>query len=774
MSDVLTVDHQVSDTAHRLAPKLWVLIWLGLGLLIPGLLIPDGHLSLGFILSAGALFALAFLVVSFNRRYMASARHFHRSLDLFVHNDYAPTLCTTDDGRITYCNHAARKRFGEVVNSSLVLTLGQYAANPVHVIFRLQRKARLNRSAQEDIVTGRGHLRLTVHKINDDSFIWRLEDMAERLFDPGGSASCGFPMLTVNADGRILHSNAAMFDLTGSRFSHLDRLFRDLPLRLNGVHVIHTTLGEKTVRVVENTKENGHREILLLPSDPLQRAGGSTVQLFDDLPIAMLKLSADGTVLLSNRNARSLLGHSMNTDVKFADLVQGLGRSISDWLKQSAEGRSLGKPEMVQASRCEKETYLQVTFSRIVENGTVFLVAVLNDATELKTLEAQFVQSQKMQAIGQLAGGVAHDFNNLLTAISGYCDLMLLRHDESDPDYSDLVQIHQNANRAASLVGQLLAFSRKQNLQPEILDLGDSLTELTHLLNRLLGETVTLTVSTENDLSRVKVDKRQLEQVLINLVVNARDAMHKGGEVQIVSRNLRIEKELRRDRAIVPEGDYVSIAISDNGSGIPKDRLSKIFEPFYTTKKQGEGTGLGLSMAYGIIKQTGGFIFVDSAIGQGSTFTILLPALKAAAPVIDLHPRAPAILPKPQRTDGVILLVEDEAPVRAFAARALRLRGFSVIEAGDAEEALGLLKDADLKVDVFVTDVIMPGMDGPTWVQLALKNRPDVRVVFVSGYAEESFAEQQAKIPNSSFLPKPFSLNDLSHAVQEQIQCLSA
>ena len=270
--------------------------------------------------------------------------------------------------------------------------------------------------------------------------------------------------------------------------------------------------------------------------------------------------------------------------------------------------------------------FLQVGLSRIIENGEIFLVVVLIDATELKTLEAQFVQSQKMQAIGQLAGGVAHDFNNLLTAISGYCELLLLRHDESDPDYGDLVQIHQNANRAASLVGQLLAFSRKQNLQPEILDLRDTLSDLSHLLNRLLGEKVTLLVENADDLARVRVDKRQLEQVLINLVVNARDAMRAGGQVVIESKNLKIIEELHRDRAIVPVGDYLSITVSDTGAGIPSDKVNKIFEPFFTTKKQGEGTGLGLSTAYGIIKQTGGFIFVDSAVGHGSTFSILLPS----------------------------------------------------------------------------------------------------------------------------------------------------
>lgn len=766
----MAIDRQVTDTAHRLMPRLWVFIWLGLGLLIPGLLVPDGTISLGFTVISVTLFSLAFLVVGLNRRYLASARHLHDSLDMFIQNDSAPTICTTDDGHITYANKAARARFGDVQDASLVLALAKYAANPVNVIFRLQRKARMVNAAQEDMVTARGHLRLSVHFVDQSTFIWRLEDLVELDGTAQDSAGpVGFPMLLANEEGRILFSNAALFMLVGSRFTHLDRLFADLPLRTNGLHQLQTPEGPELVRVLENIRENGRREILLVPCDPEEVSGSASGRLLEDLPIAMLKLTASGTVQTSNRAARQLLGHSLNGQVQFSDLVKGLGRSVNEWIREGIEGRANGKAEIVQACLQDNEVFVQVTLSRIVENGDVLLMAVMNDATELKTLEAQFVQSQKMQAIGQLAGGVAHDFNNLLTAISGYCDLLLLRHDEGDPDFADLMQIHQNANRAASLVGQLLAFSRKQNLQPEVLDLRDTLSDLTHLLNRLLGEKVALAVKNAEDLALVRVDKRQLEQVLINLVVNARDAMKSGGEVVVTSQNLVIGKDLHRDRAVVPKGAYVSITVKDSGSGIAPDKLSKIFEPFFTTKKQGEGTGLGLSTAYGIIKQTGGFIFVDSAQGQGSTFTVMLPAMKHPAPAGIQVPKR-AAKPKSGAAGGVILLVEDEAPVRAFAARALKMRGYSVIEAADADQALKILQDPGLKVDVFVTDIIMPGKDGPTWVREARKNRPDTRVVFVSGYAEESFSRDQAAIPNSVFLPKPFSLTELSAKVQEQIQ----
>lgn len=316
-----------------------------------------------------------------------------------------------------------------------------------------------------------------------------------------------------------------------------------------------------------------------------------------------------------------------------------------------------------------------------------------------------------MQAIGQLAGGVAHDFNNFLTAISGHCDL-LLRHDTASQDYADLVQINQNANRAAALVSQLLAFSRKQTLRPEPIDMRNTLADLMHLLNRLVGEKVELVLEHDTDLKPVRADKRQLEQVFMNLVVNARDAMPEGGRIHIKTEGYSLEQALDRDRATIPAGDYISVTVTDEGCGIATDKLTKIFEPFYSTKRTGEGTGLGLSTVYGMVKQTGGYIFVQSAEGQGTEFNLILPIFDGhrteIAPVIE----EPKIQPRTYG-DGVILLVEDEAPVRTFASRALQLRGYKVIEAASAEEALDQLSDPNLQIDVFVTDIVMPGRDGP-------------------------------------------------------------
>ena len=420
---------------------------------------------------------------------------------------------------------------------------------------------------------------------------------------------------------------------------------------------------------------------------------------------------------------------------------------------------------MLQVKRSTSDAVVQVSLMPLPNAPDGTLLASLSDATQLKSLEAQFVQSQKMQAIGQLAGGVAHDFNNLLTAISGYCDLMLLRHEKGDPDYGDLIQIHQNANRAAALVGQLLAFSRKQTLQPQILKVNDTLSDMSHLLNRLLGEKVRLQSEYGKDLPSVYVDGRQLEQVIMNLVVNARDAMPDGGEVIIQSSIEQFEAEATIEKATVGPGKYVVLSVSDSGTGIRRDRLQKIFEPFYSTKDVGEGTGLGLSMVYGIIKQTGGFIFVDSKENTGTTFRILLPAFDAVA-----VPEEPAVKKRPVTVRSIsglsVLLVEDEAPVRAFAARALTMHGVEVTEAQSAEDALEMLEDTGFDVDLIVSDVVMPGMDDPTWVRKALVDRPTVKIIFVSGYAEETFAREQQEFPQAVFLPKPFSLKTFINEVK--------
>jgi PAS domain S-box-containing protein len=399
-----------------------------------------------------------------------------------------------------------------------------------------------------------------------------------------------------------------------------------------------------------------------------------------------------------------------------------------------------------------------------VEGLTLYFI----DVTEQKHLEAQFAQSQKMQAVGQLAGGVAHDFNNLLTAMIGFCDLLLLRSRPGDPAFADLMQIKQNANRAANLVRQLLAFSRQQSLQPRVLDITDVLVELSHLLRRLIGENIELEFAHGRDLGLVKVDQGQLEQVVINLAVNARDAMTGGGRLTIRTENSRQPRILRRGHEIMPAGDYVLIEVADTGVGIAPDNLGRIFEPFFSTKSVGSGTGLGLSTVYGIVKQTGGFVFADSVPGDGTTFAIYLPRHQPAAGVN--APQADSVefgVPRDLTGTGTIMLVEDDDAVRMFGARALRNKGYRVTEARSGEDALELIRTAGNPLDLLISDVVMPQMDGPSLIREVRNVDPGIKVIFISGYAEDAFRRRLDSDCDIHFLAKPFSLKQLAVKVKD-------
>ncbi len=723
--------------------------------------------QLGF--ATAGVTCLCMIVVQRGRIWLAKRQNAQSEQQLaqLVDHDAAPCFTTDGLGEIQFQNAAARTRFNARDGSTLILALKDHFASPAAVLFRLQSRAAAGGAAREDVVTRRGHLRLSVHHLVAGRYLWRLEEFVDRTTAGRGAEQLSLPMLTANKAGVVLFTNEAMRRLLGGRPKRLDRIFTTQNLHSGEEVEVSAATGRVRAILAEIEGSAERREIYLLPVST-HSGTESVLADFEHLPVALMKFAPDGSLRIANRAARETLKLADAATPLFHDLFDGLGRPVADWLADVGSERIPGGSEVLCARSTGAEVYVQVTLRRIVDMGRPVVLAVLQDATALKTLEAQFVQSQKMQAIGQLAGGVAHDFNNLLTAISGHCDLLLLRHASEAPDYADLIQIHQNANRAAALVGQLLAFSRKQTLKPERLDLQDVLSDLAHLLNRLVGERVKLRLAHAPDLGHIRADRRQLEQVLMNLVVNARDAMPEGGTIRIDTEALTLRDDMRRDRALVPAGDYALIRVVDQGCGIPEDCLQKIFEPFFTTKKVGEGTGLGLSTAYGIVKQSGGFIFVDSTEGEGSVFQVYFPINTAPEVQPDLVMTAPKSVIMRQG-EGVVLLVEDEAPVRAFASRALRLRGYTVLEAENAEEALKTLEDPNLAVDLFVTDVVMPGMDGPSWVRLALQNRPNVKVIFVSGYAEEALSEGQARIPNSVFLPKPFSLNDLTATVQGQL-----
>ena len=757
---------RLADTAQAIAPAVPLILPAAALALLASAVVPPGAARIMLLSGGATLLALAVLLGLLHLRNRRAARILRTRLDAVVGHDPEPCLATDGTGRIRYLNPAAAARFGRrLLGCPISDALRDVAASPVTAAQRLQTLARRGDGISHTIATRDGTARLRTHRLLPDGVFWRLESA------PGGTTQDapdipGVPDLVCGRDHAILSMNSELQSLVHAQPPTVEALFAHWPVQPDAIGELLTDDGPRRVRV-ERARHGSVETLFLFPAAERDPASSTPTEAteFEALPVALVRLTDSGEVAQANAEARRLL--SIDTlPVRFSELVDGLGRPVADWLRDAQAGRGHDRPEILRASRVEPERFVQISLRRLDEGEHKPVMAVINDATDFKSLEAKFVQSQKMQAIGQLAGGVAHDFNNLLTAISGHCDLLLLRRGEDDPDYPDLVQIHHNTNRAASLVGQLLAFSRKQSHKPELLDLHDTLSDLTHLLNRLVGERVTLTPAPAPDLPHLRADKRQFEQVMMNLVVNARDAMPDGGEVTINAQAQRLDTPLQRGRAQIPPGDYVVITVTDEGVGIAPERLERVFEPFYSTKRTGEGTGLGLSTVYGIMKQSGGYVFVDSVQGEGTRFTLYFPAHDAPEGTVAPTMRANEAA---RHGDGVVLLVEDEAPVRAFAGRALRARGYSVLEVDSAEAALELIEDDDLHVDIFVTDITLPGVDGPGWVTQALRTRPGIPTVFISGYAADTLDETQEKIPDSIFLPKPFSLNELANAVRNQL-----
>lgn len=497
----------------------------------------------------------------------------------------------------------------------------------------------------------------------------------------------------------------------------------------------------------------------------------------ETVPVGMAVLDSDGRVIECNPACRDLLVCDDPIGQPIVEFVRHTDRAaLAQRLSGLLDDTQMAVPIDVEIEGTGHRVVSMYFSRRPAEaeteaHGPGGLALHMIDTTEKKKLEIQFAQSQKMQAVGQLAGGIAHDFNNLLTAMIGFCDLLLQRYQPGEQSFSDIMQIKQNANRGARLVRQLLAFSRQQTLQPRVLDVTDVLTELSSLLHRLLGESIELKFVHGRQLGKVKVDQGQLEQVIINLAVNARDAMPRGGKLTIGTRNCSLLSEIDRAHAeIMPAGDYIMITVSDTGIGMPQHVLDRIFDPFFTTKEVGSGTGLGLATVYGIIKQTGGFIFADSeGESKGANFTIYLQRYEgteertsARAPI----ERPPAA--KDLTGGGTIMLVEDEDPVRMFGARALRSKGYHVIEARNGEQAIELLSDTP--IDLLITDMVMPKADGAAVVAAARKKMPTVPVICISGYAQESVIREVESLDDVSFLAKPFSLRQLASKVKEVLE----
>jgi two-component system cell cycle sensor histidine kinase/response regulator CckA len=523
--------------------------------------------------------------------------------------------------------------------------------------------------------------------------------------------------------------------------------------------------------------------------------------LFDQAPIGIVIADAEGRILLANEAAQALAGRTddrVGPGVPVTELFHAEDRAkVEAELSRMAAG--LGGRASVELRLAERQaeggmalgcSVAMVAFTPIVEPGGAVSGAVIRmaDITRHRVIETQLAQTQKMQAVGQLAGGIAHDFNNLLTAIIAATDLCLARSDVSEPLQADLLHIRRSAERGAALVKQLLAFSRRQTLQPRVIRLADAIEDIAALLRRLLGQRVTLDLDLELPSHMIRVDPVQFDQVIVNLALNARDAMPQGGRLTIRTGNITLYRPLVRGQEVIPPGRYAVVEVADTGVGIPPDDLPRLFEPFFSTKKEAGGTGLGLATVYGIVRQTDGFISVESTPGEGTTFRIYLPIVMQEAPDprdrLEAERAAPiaaaAPMPEPEPPSspparptkarrGTVLLVEDEDGVRRLSTRALENAGWRVLSAASGEAAIQMLDAEPTPPAVLVSDVVMPGMDGTQVVRAVRERFPAMPVVLVSGYSESAAIEG---LPDDDlhFLAKPYTLRQLVAQVAELAQ----
>lgn len=772
---LLSAHQPILRLARRLTPvQARLSLALAAGFLLVGLVVAQPLVALAALTIAATVILLVGGALSLN----ALAQHLRcREIDLIDHliaaEDAVCLLVDRKDHSVLRGNRRAQERLDLTARPRIGALFEGLNADPDGLVARLHAQALVQGHSRHEMLCGQDMHCYMVTRATPEVMLWRLQirdhsDPRDSLpffiaqFDAEGGGSYLSPALRAALDRAGMEEAGFRAALRSDPAPLLAALPEPLPA---GLSVLHLTAP---------AGQEGEAFLLLPPAMTLAQDApldGADIDALDSMPVAIARLRPDGSFTYLNREARRLLRLHSPEPPPLSALLEGLGRPVLEWLADVASGRLKRSTEVLRLHNDAEETYLRVTLARPGHGLGREVIAALSDVTELKSLEAKFTQSQKMQAIGQLAGGVAHDFNNLLTAITGHCDLLLLRHDRSDLDYPDLMQIQQNTNRAAALVRQLLALSRQQTLKFVTLDLQDMMEDVIHLLNRLVGEKITLSLRHGASVAPIRTDKRQFEQVLMNLVVNARDALPMGGEIRIETDTITLRQGILRDGVLLPAGEYTVIRIRDDGTGIPQPLLGKVFDPFFTTKRPGEGTGLGLSTVYGIVKQSGGYIFVESEEGVGTSFTLYFTAQRPdAVQRVEEAPRKslpPAAL---QARRALVLLVEDEAAVRSFAARALELQGHRVIEADCGEAALEILNDPEIRPDFFVTDVIMPGLDGPGWIAQIRDRFPETPVLFMSGYAEDSRVAAQARISNASFIGKPFSLAEFTETVNAQMQ----
>ncbi len=628
---------------------------------------------------------------------------------------------------------------------------------------------------------------------NEDHLVWRfrasqtldLAIEAKNLIEGDAGrrlGEAGMMAILIGPEGRIRHATPAFALRAGGRIEAAVEgrdLISILETGADGA-IRFASEGQKglPLRLIQFAldPEAADTATLILILDEVGGGGQGTAtgiahiqSLLGILPLGLALADRDGRFLyLNDAFCRAVGLQAGARPVYPGDLVVREDKAaVADSVRRFANGQAM-TGDLAVRLRHQPEEPVALTIAGARGLGDAAVLLSIKDSSEESRLRKQVAQATKMQAIGQLAGGVAHDFNNILTGIIGHCDLMLMRHTPGDSDYDDIQQIKSNSNRAAALTRQLLAFSRQQTLRPQILQLPDIVSEISNLLKRLLGETIALEVKHGRNLGAVRADPGQIEQVIVNLAVNARDAMPRGGTVTLQTYAVSKSDVRKLGSDILPIADYTALSVADTGTGIAPELLPKIFEPFFTTKDVGKGTGLGLSTVYGIVKQSGGFIFADSTVGdgpkRGSSFVIYLPVHAEEAGA------TPALAPQKPKTSetwgtGTILLVEDEDMVRAVAERALVRNGYSVIAAANGEDALEILKSRQ-DIDLVVSDVVMPVMDGPTMVRKARETWPDLPILFMSGYAEEQL-RKMIDLDNIAFLPKPFSVLQLAEAARD-------
>ena len=751
----------------------------------------------------------------------------------FVDNLTQGALIADSVGRVLYANEAYRDLLGLAPEAVVPAPDRAFAGSPhlAEAIFRLARAAQQGRSLKEEFrlpppgeeedeagVAPRW-FRISVQPMPADPrsgrkgalVVWQLDEITQdRARDEANfakvqaaiayldSAPAGF--FTADAEGNIEYLNATLAQWLGLDLSEV----AGRPLMLERIMshdsaalIAHTSRGQPQpttrrfeinlikrdgtslpVRVLHRLR-GGLAHALVIKRGPGQgdEAGAAELRfarLFHSAPIAIATLDREGAISATNAAFARLFAAAADEGrkVSLEDLVepeshQALRRALDAALAH----QSLIEPvDIAFAGGRERSGRLYLSPIEQTESESEAAIAYAFDTTEQRALEMQIAQGQKMQAIGQLAGGIAHDFNNMLTAIIGFSDFLLMNHRPTDPAFQDIMNIKQNANRAAGLVRQLLAFSRQQTLRPQVLQLGDVLSELSILLSRLLGENIELKLDQASGLWPVKADLHQFEQVIINLAVNSRDAMPGGGKLTIRTANVD-ERESRElgSLQILP-GEYVLIEVRDTGCGMSEEVKQKIFEPFFSTKEVGRGTGLGLSTVFGIVKQSGGYIHVESEEGRGTAMCVYLPRHQEAPGEVEPKPERRVEKPKDLTGRGTVLLVEDEDAVRSFAARALGQRGYQVLEASTGTEALDVFESHQGDVDLVLSDVVMPEMDGPTLMAKLRRDRPDLKIIFISGYAEDSFRKHLAENEDFMFLQKPFDLKELAAAVKAALQ----